>query len=88
MSKKIIILITIAGLLVAGGWYLFLQQAQPTPLSPQSKEAGAEKIACEDAGGTYAFCPTNPAPNMGLCIPCQCPQGFDWSFSEKACVGN
>ena len=43
------------------------------------------KIACEEAGGTYVGCPVNPSPNAGLCIPCECPQGFTWSLSERAC---
>lgn len=46
-----------------------------------------EKILCEAAGGIYVGCPANPSPNMGLCIPCECPQGFMWSLSGQACVG-
>lgn len=50
------------------------------------EEADIEKIACENTGGTYVGCPANPSPNAGLCIPCECPQGYGWSLTEQACV--
>lgn len=51
------------------------------------EEAEIDRIACEEAGGTYVGCPASPGPNMGLCIPCECPQGYRWYLPEHTCVG-
>lgn len=50
-------------------------------------EVDREKITCEKIGGTYVRCPANPGPNVGLCIPCECPLGYTWSLTEQACIG-
>ena len=59
----------------------------PEPQEKNTELTDDEKIACEEAGGTYAGCPANPSPNMGLCLPCECTEGFVWSFTERTCVG-
>jgi hypothetical protein len=46
----------------------------------------SDKISCEETSGKYAGCPAIPSPNAGLCIPCECSEGFTWSFVKSACI--
>jgi len=71
---------------------LFTVSCSYTPIENQilstfrfiEQDLSSEEI-CEVTGGNWTYCPENPSPNAGVCLPCQCPSDKHWNPS-RGCV--
>lgn len=56
----------------------------PIPIDTNTMQKSQIQLNCESAGGVYSECPEDD-PLAGLCLPCTCPEGMNWSFGTNEC---